>query len=491
MTASGKAATRHDLPSGTVTFMFTDIEGSTKLLHKLGAEGYAAAMAEHRRILREAFSTHGGIEVDTQGDAFFVAFPIAHGALAAAAESAERLAGGPIHVRIGIHTGTPHLTDDGYIGTDVHRAARIAAAGHGGQVLVSGVAAALLDQTRLRDLGEHRLKDLSAPERIYQLGETDFPPLKSLHQTNLSVPATSFLGREAELADIDALLRRPDVRLVTITGTGGTGKTRLALQAAGGVADDFPAGVWWVPLAALRDWQLVLPAVAQALGAQGDVGDHIGDSQMLLVLDNFEQVSRAASDMGRLLARCPRLTTLVTSREPLHLDGEWEYAVGPLRDEEAVALFEARAVAVQRDFSGNGEVQAICARLDNLPLAIELAAARVKVLSPRALLERLEQRLPVLATRSTDAPERQRTLRATIEWSHELLSTDEQRLFASLAVFGGGWTLDAAEAVVDADLDMVQSLVDKSLVRGRDDRYWLLETIREYAAERARSLGRT
>jgi predicted ATPase/class 3 adenylate cyclase len=484
---------RRDLPSGTVTFLFTDIEGSTRLLHDLGPEAYAEALAEHRRVLREAFSRHGGIEVDTQGDAFFVAFPTAPGALAAAEKARDALERGPMRVRIGIHTGTPHVAGEGYVGADVHRAARIAASGHGGQVLVSEPTAHLLEPSRSRllvDLGLHRLKDLSAPERIYQLGRGDFPRLKSLHQTNLPVPATPFLGRGREVSELSALVGRDDVRLVTLTGPGGTGKTRLALQSAAAVADDFPGGVWWVPLAPLRDAALVGDAAAQALGATGDLADHIGDTRLLLLLDNFEHVVAAAPDVARLLGRCPRLTVLVTSREPLRVEGEWEYAVDPLGESEAVALFAARARAARLDSAANGAVREICARLDNLPLAIELAAARVKVLSPQALLERLERRLPVLAGGLRDAPERQRTLRATIEWSHDLLSPDEQILFRRLGAFGGGCTLEAAEAVAGADLDTVAALVDKSLVRVRDgDRYWMLETIRDYAVERLERSG--
>jgi len=472
-----------DLPSGTVTFLFTDVEGSTKLLHALGTEGYADALAEHRRILRAAFIRNGGVEVDTQGDAFFVAFPTAPSALAAAADATAALAPGPIRVRIGIHTGTPYLTDEGYVGSDVHRAARIAAAGHGGQVLVSGATAPLV-HAALTDLGEHRLKDLTAPERIYQLGSEEHPRLKTLHQTNLPIPATVFLGRDAEVTEISSLLARDGVRLVTLTGPGGTGKTRLALQAAAAAADSFPGGVWWVPLAALREARLVLPTAAQALGAGGDLAEHIGDKRLLLLLDNFEHLVAAAADLAPLLSACPNLALLVTSREPLHLGGEHEYAVDPLQRGEAVELFLTRALAVRRDFVANGEVAQICERLDNLPLAIELAAARVKVLSPAALLTRLEQRLPLLAGGARDAPERQRTLRATIEWSHELLAPDEQRLFARLAVFRGGSTLETAEVVADADLDTLQSLVDKSLVRLRADRFWMLETIREFAVER-------
>lgn len=482
-------ATRH-LPSGTVTFLFTDIAGSTKLLNALGAEAYADALATHRRLLRDAFMRNGGVEVDTQGDAFFVAFPTAPGAMAAAMEATKALSGGPIKVRIGLHTGTPHLTDEGYVGADVHRAARIAAAGHGGQILLSAATAQLVGDGELRDLGLHRLKDLTAAERIYQGDPDEHPPLKTLHQTNLPVPATPFLGREGELAEIAALLARDDVRLVTLTGPGGTGKTRLALQAAAQAADGFADGVWWVPLAALRDAALVPETAAAVLGASGDLAEHIGERRLLLLLDNFEHLTSGAADLARLLIQCPNLTLLVTSRERLHLAGEHEYAVDPLTPVEAVELFLARAEAVRRDFVADGDVAAICERLDHLPLAIELAAARVKILGPAALLERLEQRLPLLAGGARDAPERQRTLRATIEWSHELLTPDEQSLFARLAVFRGGWTLEAAEAIADADLDTLQSLVDKSLVRVRDTgRLWMLETIREFAVERLAASG--
>jgi len=271
-----------ELPSGTVTFLFTDVEGSTRLLHELGAEGYADALAAHRRILRAAFAGYGGAEVDTQGDAFFVAFPTAPGALQAAAEATEGLASGPIRVRMGIHTGTPHLGDEGYVGVDVHRAARIAACGHGGQVLVSASTAALTGTEGLRELGEHRLKDLSAPERLYQFGDAEFPPLKSLYRTNLPIPATPFLGRDEELAEVASLLARDDVRLLTLTGPGGTGKTRLALQAAALSADAYPQGVYWVPLAPLRDPALVLEEAAQVLGVKDGLAGHIADKELLL-----------------------------------------------------------------------------------------------------------------------------------------------------------------------------------------------------------------
>jgi predicted ATPase/class 3 adenylate cyclase len=480
---------RRDLPSGTVTFLFTDVEGSTKLLHELGAADYAKALADHRGIVRGAFGAYGGVEVDTQGDAFFVAFPTAPGALAAASEALEGFAPGPIQVRMGIHTGTPHVSEEGYVGADVHRAARIAACGHGGQVLISASTASLLGTDGLRDLGEHRLKDLSAPERIYQLGDDDFPPLATLHQTNLPVPSTPFLGREKELAEVLGLLSREDVRLLTLTGAGGSGKTRLALQAAGELADGYRHGVWWVPLAALRDPELVLAAGEQALGAKNGLAEHIADRSLLLLFDNFEHIVEAAPDLAALLASCPNLDLLVTSREPLHITGEQEYPVPPLVHEEGVDLFLARARAVKPDFEADATVSEICRRLDELPLALELAAARVKALSSGQILERLQQRLPLLTGGARDLPARQRTLRATIAWSYELLTPEEQHLFARLAVFRGACTLEAAEEVTEADLDTLESLVDKSLVRHTHERFWMLETIREYAAERLEDSG--
>jgi predicted ATPase len=468
---------RADLPSGTVTFLFTDIEGSTRLLHELGPARYADALAEHRRIVREAAVEHGGVEVDTQGDAFFIAFPTAPAALEAAARAQEAL---EIPVRMGMHTGTPLLTEEGYVGADVHRAARIAAVGHGGQVLVSTSTAALVEEA-LRDLGEHRLKDLSAPERIYQLGDSEFPPLKTLYRTNLPVPATTFLGRERELGEVLTLL--DGTRILTLTGPGGTGKTRLALQAAGAAADAYPDGVFWAPLAPLREPELVLETAASAVGSENGLAAHISDKRLLLLFDNFEHVLEAAAGVAELLAGCPNLRVLVTSREPLHVTAEQEYAVPPLAQEEGVGFFLARARAVDPSFEADDAVAEICRRLDDLPLALELAAARVKALTSAQILERLEKRLPLLTGGRRDAPERQRTLRATIEWSHGLLDEDEQRLFARLTVFTGGCTLDAAEEVCDADLDTLQSLVDKSLVRHGGERYWMLETIREYAAE--------
>jgi predicted ATPase/class 3 adenylate cyclase len=480
---------RRDLPSGTVTFLFTDVEGSTRLLHERGDADYAQALAQHRRILRDAFGAHGGVEVDTQGDAFFVAFPTASGALRAAAAAQKGLTRGPIRVRMGLHTGTPHVGEEGYVGVDVHRAARIAACGHGGQILVSASTAALLDGAGLRDLGEHRLKDLSALERIFQLGDDPFPPLTSLHRTNLPIASTPFMGRQQELTEILELLSRAEVRLLTLSGPGGTGKTRLALQAAAELGSHYADGVWWVPLESLRDPQLVLATAGRTLGARDGVAEHINDRSMLLLFDNFEQVVDAAAAIAGLLATCPNLDLLVTSREALHITGEQEYPVAPLLPAEAVDLFVARARAVNPDFAADDTVLKICQRLDDLPLAIELAAARVKALSTTQILDRLEQRLALLTGGARDRPERQRTLRGAIEWSHDLLSPPEQRLFARLAVFRGGCTVEMAEDVADADLDTLQSLVEKSLLRHRDDRFWMLETIREYATERVEAAG--
>ena len=475
---------RADLPSGTVTFLFTDVEGSTKLLHELGAEGYAAALAEHRHLIRESCARHSGVEVDTQGDAFFFAFPTAPGALSAAGEMTETLASGPIQVRIGLHTGTPLLTDEGYVGGAVHFGARIAASGHGGQVLVSAPTRALLEPSdtvsqgvSLLNLGEHRLKDIEGAVSIFQLGEDSFPPLKTISNTNLPRPASSFVGRGDELEEVLARIK-VGARLVTLTGPGGSGKTRLALEAASSLVPEYKAGVFWVGLAALRDPSLVPETIAQTIGAKDGLAEHIGEREMLLLLDNLEQVIESAPELSALLSACPNLTLLVTSRELLRVQGEVEYPVPPLASPEAVSLFGERA-----QLEPSEEIAELCARLDNLPLAVELAAARVKALSPAQILERLSQRLDLLKG-GRDADPRQQTLRATIEWSYDLLSPEEQELFARLSVFAGGCTLAAAEEVAGADLDTLQSLVEKSLSRFTNERYWMLETIREYAVER-------
>ena len=470
-----------ELPSGTVTLFFTDIEGSTGLLHELG-ERYADVLAQHRRVLREAFSRHGGVEVDTQGDAFFVAFARATDAAAAAREAQEALAEGPVRVRVGIHTGEPLVTDEGYVGADVHRAARIMGAGHGGQVLLSETTRQLLDSEEPRDLGEHRLKDLTAPQRLYQLGDGDFPPLKTLFRTNLPVQPSGLVGRERELEEAGELLRRH--RLVTLTGPGGSGKTRLALQLAAEAVDQFPDGVFWVSLQALRDPDLVEREIGAAIGTDSGVNEYVASKQVLVLLDNFEQVIEAATTIASLMTATPNAKILVTSREPLHIESEHRYPVEPLAVGDAGALFVERARAVTHGFEPTEAVGEICRRLDGLPLAIELAAARVALLDPDELLARLDRRLPLLASRSRDAPARQRTLRATIEWSYELLGSAEQELFRRLAVFRGSFTIEAAEAVCDADLEDLESLVVKSLVRRWESgRLGLLDTIWEYAVE--------
>jgi predicted ATPase/class 3 adenylate cyclase len=472
------------LPSGTVTFLFTDIEGSTRLLGELG-ERYADVLAEHNRLLREAFSRHGGLEVGTpQGDSFFVAFADADGAVAAARDAQTALAGGPVRVRIGIHSGEAVVTDEGYVGIDVHRAARIMNAGHGGQVLVSETTRELLEENReLVDLGEHRLKDLGAPHRLFQLGDRDFPPLRTLYRTNLPFQPTPLVGRRRELAEAGELIRTS--RLVTLTGPGGSGKTRLALQLAADAVEQFPDGVFWVPLQAVRDPAFVERAITTSVGADDGLIDYVANKLLLVLLDNFEQVVEAAPVVSALVGGTPHAKVLVTSREPLHVESERRYAVEPLRDAEAEVLFVERGSAVAPAFRRTPAVGEICRRLDGLPLAIELAAARLALLDPEELLARLDRRLPLLASASRDAPARQRTLRSAIEWSHDLLEPDEQQLFRRLAVFAGSFRLAAAESVCGAELDILESLVEKSLVRRwGSGRLGMLDTIREYALER-------
>jgi predicted ATPase len=421
------------------------------------------------------------VEVDTQGDAFFYAFPSAPEAIEAAGEGQRALSAGPIRVRMGLHTGRPHVGSESYVGEDVHLAARIASAGHGGQVLVSQATRALVDG-ELADLGEHRLKDFSEPVWLFQLGEERFPPLRTIANTNLPRPASSFVGREREVSDVVGLLQ-DGARLVTLSGPGGSGKTRLAIESASELVPEFRNGVFWIGLAALRDPALVAETVAQTLGAKDGLAEHIGERELLLLLDNFEQVVEAASELGSLLESCANLRLLVTSRELLRIRGEVEYNVPPLAQPEAVELFCARS-----RLDASDDIAELCRRLDDLPLAVELAAARTSVLSPAQILERLSQRLDLLRG-GRDSEARQQTLRATIEWSHDLLSADEQRLFARISVFAGGCTLEAAETVCAADLDMLQSLVVKSLVRFADGRFWMLETIREFAHERLEESG--
>jgi predicted ATPase/class 3 adenylate cyclase len=463
-------------PSGTVTLVFTDIEGSTLLLDNLGVEGYKEVLADHRRAVRDAFVAFSGYEVDDAGDGLFYAFASASGAVSAVAWAMTSLAEGPVRIRVGVHTGEPVLDPPKYVGADVHKAARIMSAAHGGQVLLSGATRELVAEDVL-DLGKHRLKDFSEPVSLFQLGSGRFPPLRTISNTNLPVPLSSFVGREREVTEVVSLMRDESARLVTLAGPGGTGKTRLALESAGELVSEFGAGVFWIGLAPVRDPALVADTIAQTLGAKQELAAHIGDKRLLLVLDNLEQVVESAVELAAVLRVCPNLRLLVTSRELLRVDGEVVYPVPALAEPEAVELFCARARIEPDD-----TVAELCGRLDNLPLALELAAARLSVLAPAQILERISQRLDLFRA-GRDADPRQQTLRAAIAWSYDLLSTDEQRLFARMAVFRGGCTLEAVEQVVDANLDALQSLVDKSLLRHSEERFWMLETVREYAQE--------
>ncbi|HSG12849.1 MAG TPA: adenylate/guanylate cyclase domain-containing protein, partial [Gaiellaceae bacterium] len=497
-----------ELPTGTVTFLFTDVEGSTSLLDELGAERYAQALEEHREIVRAALGEHDGVEVDTQGDAFFCAFGSARAAVSCAGDIQERLAPGRIRVRMGVHTGEALVADGHYVGMDVHRAARIGACGHGGQIVLSPSTVALLEPEvfSLADLGEHRLKDLSAPVRLHQLGLGEFPPLKTLFRTNLPVPATPFLGRERELHELVERAQEPGVRLLTLTGPGGTGKTRLSLQVAAELSDSYADGTWWVPLAPLREGSLVASAVASVLEVEEEPGRTLLESiagavarrRALLLLDNCEHLVDAVADLvAALVAEGPDVLVVTTSREALRITGEEVYAVEPLATRDAVELFHARArsagAALEPGGGDDGVVAELCARLDNLPLAVELAAARAAALPPAALLERLSSGLDVLKG-PRDVEERQRTLRATIAWSYGLLDEHEQRLFRRLAVFVGGASLDAVEEICNAELEDLLSLVAKSLVRqaqveDTEARYFMLETVREFAADELEASG--
>jgi predicted ATPase/class 3 adenylate cyclase len=476
------------LPEGTVTLLFTDVEASTALLHQLGS-AYADELVEHRRSLRAVFGEHGGVEVDTQGDSFFVAFARATAAVTAAREAQQSLHGRPIRVRMGLHTGEPDRIAEGYVGLDVVKGARIAAAAHGGQVLLSSSTRDLLDSSLLvADLGLHRLRGFADLVHLFQLGSDEFPPLATAAATNLPRAAKTLVGRDEDVARVCASVLEPDARLVTIVGPGGVGKTRLAIEVAREVAADFGDGTWFVDLSPIHRPQNVLPTIANALGANGPLEEHLERNRILLVLDNLEQITAVAPELAALTESCRGTVILGTSREPLRVRAETEYVLQPLAPRSAVELFRQRA-APQRSAANSAEIAAICGRLDGLPLAIELAAARTKLLDPAALLARLDRRLPLLTSGSRDAPERQRTLEATIAWSYDLLDDGERRLFARLSVFVGGFALDAAEAVCDADLDVLASLVDKSLVREAEGRLGLLETIREFAVARLAEFG--
>ncbi|HEV3485366.1 MAG TPA: adenylate/guanylate cyclase domain-containing protein, partial [Vicinamibacterales bacterium] len=524
-----------------MTILFTDIEGSTRLLQALGTDEYGRLLADHHRLMREAIAACQGVEIKTEGDAFFVVFVSAHDAVTAAVQAQRSLAGSDwpsgasVAVRMGIHTGHVQVTNGDYVGLDVHRAARIAAAGHGGQVLLSEATRSIVAGTlpvgvSIRDLGEHRLKDIDEPEHLCQLVidglRSDFPPVRALATRFNLLPAelSSFVGRETELESARALLAQ--TRLLTLTGPGGTGKTRLSIELARSVADDFEDGAAFVPLASISDSTLVPPTIRQTLRLSEESGRtaletliaRLEGREVLLVLDNFEQVVAAASSVAVLLAALPKLKLIVTSRVALRITGEQEFPVPPLAvptagdpvdlnkltRTDSVALFVQRARAFKPDFElaeDNAEaVAAICARLDGLPLAIELAASRIKVLPPAALLDRLSKSLDLLQSTAADRTDRQRTLRGAIEWSYNLLAEPERMLFRRLAVFVGGFRLEDAEVVASAAgplqvdvLDGVSTLVDNSLVRqlgGLDEvRFGMLETILEYGREQLAAAG--
>lgn len=541
---------------GTATFLFSDIQGSTRLEQAIGTPRYGELRQRQRAIVREAVAAYDGVEQGTEGDSFFVVFPSARQGLAAAVAAQRGLAAEPwpddatIRVRMGLHTGEAQVAGDSLVGLDINRAARIAAVANGGQIVASDATRALAgsslpDGVTLRDLGLHRLRDLSQPERLVQVDadglDRDFPPLRSLdaRPNNLPTQLTTFVGRERELKEATELLG--STRLLTLTGPGGTGKTRLSLQVAAATAERFPDGVWFIALDAVRDPEMVAPAIARTLGLADDavrttvdaVVDQIGAEHVLLVLDNFEQVIGAAPTIAELLRRCPNLSALVTTRVALRVSGEQEYPVPglptppdtrhlsevdrlnlplALREHdlatmttyEAVRLFIARAASVKPGFTVTNTnapaVAAISSTLHGMPLAIELAAARIKLLTPDQILVRLERHLDVLTAGARDLPERQQTLRGAIAWSYDLLDEGARRLVDRLSVFRGGFQLESAEAVcgpaaeVGGDvIDRIGELLDQSLVRveeGADDRrFSMLETIREYAAEMLEARG--
>ncbi len=530
------------LPTGTVTFLFTDIEGSTALLQHLGDRRYGEVLAEHHRLARNAFQEAGGQEIGTEGDAFLIAFQHVQDAVTAAVGAQRAIATHPwpegisVRVRMGLHTGTPIPTASGYVGLDVHRAARIMSAGYGGQILLSQGTRDLLEpdlpgRVTLQDLGEHRLKDLTRPEHIFQVIvpglPADFPPLKALDMIshNLPVQLTSFIGREREIEDVKSLLAR--TRLLTLTGTGGAGKTRLAIQAAADLIEQFQHGVWLVELAPLTDPAVVTQTVASTFAVREAAGrplldsltDYLRTKSLLLVLDNCEHlVATCAHLASALLRACPKLQIMATSREILGVAGEVIYRIPPLSHPdprrlhaldqliqfEGIRLFVERAVHSQPRFvltDANAKAVAhICQQLDGIPLAIELAAARVKMLPVEQIAARLDDRFRLLTHGSRTALPHHQTLRATMDWSYDLLSDPERALLRRLSVFAGSFILEATEAICAGDgveaydvLDLLTNFIDKSLVvaEGLDEevRYQLLETIRQYGQEKLRESG--
>jgi predicted ATPase/class 3 adenylate cyclase len=533
-------------PTGTVTFLFTDMEGSTKLWEQ-HPEAMKVAVARHDTILRSAVEAHLGYVVKTTGDGFLAAFGTAHAALAAAAQAQRSLLAetwseiGSLRARMALHTGPAEEREVDYFGPALNRTARLMAAGHGGQILLTQATYELvrdhvLPEITLRDLGEHRLKDLIRPEHVYQPVApglpADFPPLKTLdlRPNNLPVQLTSFIGRETQMAEVKRLLSA--ARLLTLTGLGGTGKTRLALQAAADELDTFSDGVWLVELAPLFDPELVPQSVATALGVHEEVGrsrlatltDALRARQLLLLLDNCEHVVEACARLAEeSLRACPKLRILATSREPLRIAGETTYQVpslafpervadreGPpttddatrITQYEAVRLFIDRAVVLAPNFAVTNvnapAVAQICHRLDGIPLAIELAAARVRSMRVEQIAARLDNQFHLL-TGGSRTLQRHQTLRALIDWSHNLLTEQERVLLRRLSVFAGGWTLESAEAACSDDagpgvilsqhvMDVLDGLVNKSLVvvnRGPPEiRHHMLETIRQYAREK-------
>ena len=451
------------------------------MLEELETGAYREALAEHRRIVREAYASLLGLRGRLRGRRLLLYLCLSARCRLCGLGGNGRSRAGRLDPRRDPHghpeSRSPQVRGDGraHGSADHELGPRWA-----GRRLAHD--AALVDVS-LAELGEHRLKDIAEAIPLFQLGDGSFPPLKTISNTNLPRPASSFLGREIELQEVVSRIEQ-GARLVTLTGPGGTGKTRLALEAATTLVPSYKAGVFWVGLASLRDSALVIETIGQTLGAKDDLASHIAERELLLLLDNLEQVIEAAPDLSALLRACPNLTLLVTSRELLRIEGEVEYAVPPLAEPEAVSLFCERS-----GLEPSEDISELCARLDLLPLAVELAAARTKALSPAQILERLSGRLDLLKG-GRDADPRQQTLRATIAWSYELLNSDEQQLFARLSVFAGGCTLEAAEEVADADLDTLQSLVEKSLVRFTNERYWMLETIREYAGEALTKRGK-